>query len=139
MTFFTFWNILYLSNPRIVTYCQRVSLSQPQFEEHNFLLKFNIVIKDGRNTTFKHSNKRISDVAVTEFALVFQIKKMHLCSVQVTEFALVFQITKFFSVAVTELDFVFYNRTVRDISKNIKNQLNFKNFFTLASSQYSYF
>ena len=64
---------------------------------------------------------------------------MHLCSVQVTEFALVFQITKFFSVAVTELDFVFYNKTVRDISKNIKNQLNFKNFFTLASSQYSYF
>ena len=107
-------------------------MSQPQFEEHNFLLKFNIVIKDGRNTTFKHSNKRISDVAVTEFASVFQIKKMHLCSVQVTEFALVFQITKFFSVAVTELDFVFYNKTVRDISKNIKNQLTLKNPFQLV-------
>ena len=111
-------------------------MSQPQFEEHNFLLKFNIVIKDGRNTTFKHSNKPISDVAVTEFALVFQIKKMHLCSVQVTEFALVFQITKFFGVAVTELDFVFYNKTFitkfynRDITKNIKNQFTFKNFCT---------
>ena len=32
----------------IVTYCQKVSLSQPQFIEHNFAQKFNFVIKDGR-------------------------------------------------------------------------------------------
>ena len=40
-TLFTFWNIvLYLSNPWIVTsYCQKVSLSQPKFIEHNFLFK----------------------------------------------------------------------------------------------------
>ena len=28
-----------------------------------------------------------------------------------------------FNVTVTELDFVFYKKTVRDISENIKNQL----------------
>ena len=45
-----------------------------------------------------------------------------------------------FSVTVTtELSFVFYNKTVRDISKNIKNHLNLKNFFALVFSLYSYF
>ena len=44
-----------------------------------------------------------------------------------------------FSVTVTELDFVFYNKTVKDISKNVKNQLTLKNFFALVSSMYSYF
>ena len=32
----------------IVTSCQKVSLSQPQFVEHNFVQKFNFVMKDGR-------------------------------------------------------------------------------------------
>ena len=41
--------ILYLTNPGIVTYCQKVSFSLPEFIEHNFLFrKFNFVTKDGR-------------------------------------------------------------------------------------------
>ena len=32
----------------IVTYCHKVSLSQPQFIEQFFVQKFNFVIKDGR-------------------------------------------------------------------------------------------
>ena len=55
---------------------------------------------------------------------------MNLCSVQVTEFALVFQANKFLPVA--GLNSVFYNKTVRDISKNIKNQLTLKNPFQLV-------
>ena len=44
-----------------------------------------------------------------------------------------------FSVTVTELDFVFYNKTVRDISKNIKNQHTLRKFFALVLCLYSYF
>ena len=44
-----------------------------------------------------------------------------------------------FSVTVTELDFVFYDKTVVDISKNIKNQLTLKNFFALVSFSVQHF
>ena len=44
-----------------------------------------------------------------------------------------------FSVTVTELDFAFYNKTVKDMSKNVKNELTLKNIFALVSSLYSYF
>ena len=44
-----------------------------------------------------------------------------------------------FSVTVTELDFVFYNKTVKDISKNVKNKLTLKKIFAPVSSLYSYF
>ena len=65
---------------------------------------------------------------------------MNLYSVQGTEFALVYISNKqIFSVTATELDFVFYNKTFRDISKILKINLNIKNFFALASSLYSYF
>ena len=36
------------------------------------------------------------------------------------------------SVTVIELDFVFYNKTVKDISKNVKNPLALKNFLHLS-------
>ena len=65
---------------------------------------------------------------------------MNLYSVQGTEFALVYISNKqIFSVTATELDFVFYNKTFRDISKILKINLNIKNFFALVSSLYSYF
>ena len=41
-----------------------------------------------------------------------------------------------FNVRVTEIDFVSSNKIVRDISKNIKNQLALKNVFALVSSLY---
>ena len=44
-----------------------------------------------------------------------------------------------FSATVTELDFVFYSKTVNRISKNVKNQFILKNVFALVSSLYSYF
>ena len=66
------------------------------------------------------------------------LKQMNLYGVTVRKFALVFQTNEslqcmshricpcisnkqVFSVTVTELDCLFYNKTVRDISKNIKN------------------
>ena len=42
-----------------------------------------------------------------------------------------------FSVTAIEFDFVFCNKTVREISKVIKNQLTLKNFFAPFSSLYS--
>ena len=39
-----------------------------------------------------------------------------------------------FSVTVAELDFVFYKKTDREISKNIKNELILKNFFAIVFS-----
>ena len=44
-----------------------------------------------------------------------------------------------FSVTVTELDFVFYKKTVRDISKYFKNHLPLKILFALLYCMYSYF
>ena len=44
-----------------------------------------------------------------------------------------------FSVTVTELDIVFYNKTVKDISEYVKNDLTLKTFFALVSFVYSYF
>ena len=38
-----------------------------------------------------------------------------------------------FSGTVTELDSVCYNKTAKDISKNVKNQLTLKTFFALVS------
>ena len=52
--------------------------------------------------------------------LPLYFKQVNLCSVWVTEFASVLK-KQIFSVTVTELDFVFYNKTVKDISKNVKN------------------
>ena len=44
-----YFETLYLSNPLIVTFRQKFSLSQPQFIKHNFLFKkFDFVIRDGR-------------------------------------------------------------------------------------------
>ena len=44
-----FFETLHLSNSLIVTYCQKVSLSQPQFIRHNFFFKkFNFIIRDSR-------------------------------------------------------------------------------------------
>ena len=41
-----------------------------------------------------------------------------------------------FSVTATEPDFVFCNKTVREILKNFKNQLTLKNIFALVFSLY---
>ena len=89
-----------------------------------------------QNTTL-NSNKRISGVTVTDFAFVFQPNG----SLQYTSHRICPCISnkQIFSVAVIELDFVFYNKTVRDISKNIKNQLTIKNFAAFVSSLYYYF
>ena len=76
----------------IVTYCQKVSLSQPQSIEHIFLFKNLTLYQRWQNTTFKHSTKGISGATVTELALVFQKNKC---------------------VTVTKLDFVLDNKTVR--------------------------
>ena len=103
-----------------------------------FVQKFNFVIKDGRqNTTFKHSNKWISGATVTEFAVVFQTNESLLCMSH--RICSCLSNKQVFIVTVTELDFVFYNKTVKDISKNIKNKLTLKNYFALLSSLYSYF
>ena len=65
-----------------------------------FVQKFNFVIKYGRI--------QLSNIQANESLLW----PTHLCSVWVTEFALVFQTNK--CVTVTELDFVFDNKTVRE-------------------------
>ena len=82
-----------------------------------FAQKFNFVIKDGR---MQLSKKWISGATVTKFALLFQTNE----SLQCTSHRIFLCISnkKIFSVTVTELDFVFY-------TKNIKNQLTLKNFF----------
>ena len=86
----------------------------------------------------------------------FKFKQMNLWCNTVTEFAFVFQINEslqctshrsypcisnkqIFSAAVMELDSVFYNKTVKDISINVKNQLTLKTFLALVSSLDSYF
>ena len=100
-----------------------------------FVQKFNFVIKDGRIQHSIQTNESL--VTVTKFALVFQTNESLQCmSHRICPCVSNKQI---FSVTVRELDFVFYNKTVRDISKNIKNQLTLKNFFALVSSLYSYF
>ena len=76
-------------------------------------------------------------LTVTEFAFVFQTDE----SLQCTSHRIFPCISnkQIFSVTVTKLDFVFYNKTVKDVSKNVKNQLTLKKFFALVSSLYSYF
>ena len=68
------------------------------------------------NFKFKQMNLS-SGVTVTEFAFVFQTNK----SLQCTSHRICPCISnkQIFSVTVTELDFVFYNKTVKDISKNV--------------------
>ena len=79
----------------------------------------------------------MSGVTVTKFAFAFQANE----SLQCTSHRICPCISnkQIFSVTVTEPDFVFYNKTVKDISKNVKNQLTLRNFFALASFLDSYF
>ena len=76
-----------------------------------FVQKFNFVIKDDR-IQLSNIHFHISAVYETEFALVFQTNKC---------------------VTVTELDFVFDNKTVRELLKEILT-IN-----SLVSSLYNYF
>ena len=72
-----YFETLYLSNPLIVTYCQKVSLSQPQFIKHNFLFKkFNFVIRDGRIQLQLQTNVSLT---VTKFAFLFQANEFLQC------------------------------------------------------------
>ena len=63
---------------------------------------------------------------------------MNLYSVRDTEFALVYISNKqIFSVTATELDFVFYNKTFRDISKILKINLLKINLFPLCIATFN--
>ena len=86
-----YFETLYLSNPGIIKYCQKVDLSETQLIEHKILYrKFNFLTKDGRiQLQIKHMNlwcnsqriclfiltKRVSGVVVTDFSFVFQRNK----------------------------------------------------------------
>ena len=76
-------------------------------------------------------------LTVTEFAFVFQTDESLQCTSH--RICLCISNKQVFSVTVTELNLLFYNKTVKDISKNLKNQLTLKNFFALVSSLFSYF
>ena len=111
---------MYLSNPLIVTYCQKVSLSQPQFIKHIFFVqKVELCNQRWQNTTL-NSNKWISNSS-REFAFLFQTNESLQCMRH--RICPCISNKQIFSVMATELDFVFCNKTVREIPKNIKYQL----------------
>ena len=76
-------------------------------------------------------------LTVTEFAFVFQTDESLQCTSH--RICLCISNKQIFSVTVTELNLLFYNKTVKDISKNLKNQLTLNIFFALVSSLFSYF
>ena len=76
-------------------------------------------------------------LTVTEFAFVFQTDESLQCTSH--RICLCISNKQVFSVTATELNLLFYNKTVKDISKNLKNQLTLKIFFALVSSLFSYF
>ena len=81
--------------------------------------------------SYRNSNKWISGVTVTEFVFVFQTNESRISAVYELQDLPWYLKQTNIQLRVIELDFVFYNKTVRDISKNIKNQLaNFKKYFS---------
>ena len=114
-------------------------MSQPRFIEHIFLLKFNFVIKDGKiPTTLNFEQMNLWCKSMNLPLYIFQADESLQCASH--RISPCISNKQIFSVIVTELDFVFYNKTGKGISKNVKNRLTLKIFlYILVSSLYSYF
>ena len=99
---------------------------RPHFIEHIFLFKkFNCVIKDGKyNFKFKQMNFWCSS-----HRICLCILNKLISGVYESQNCPYISNKQIFSARATELDFVFYHKTVKNISKNVKNQLIYFKFF----------